>query len=153
VSNSKVGIVSFATSSTVDYGMTALNVYNNRLPINNKIDSMIANGYTALGDGMTDANNLLINNGRSGAKKVMVVLTDGETNRGSDPEDAIPVSNENDIIIYTIGLGDVDESLLSYIASETGGKYYYTPDSSNLSAIYAAIAQELSDYDVLNRIW
>lgn len=148
VSNSKVGIVSFATSSTVDYGMTTLNVYNNRLPINNKIDSMIANGYTAMGDGMTDANNLLINNGRSGAKKVMVVLTDGETNRGSNPEDAIPVSNENDIIIYTIGLGDVDESLLSYIASETGGKYYYTPDSSNLSAIYAAIAQELSDYDV-----
>ncbi|MDK2912001.1 MAG: adhesin/invasin [Methanolobus sp.] len=148
VSNSKVGVVSFATSSTVDCGMTSLNAYDNRLPIYAKIDSLTATGYTAMGDGMADANNLLINSGRTGAKKVMVLLTDGETNRGSDPEDSIPVSNTNGIIIYTIGLGDVDESLLGYIASETGGKYYYTPDSSNLSAIYAAIAQELSDYDV-----
>lgn len=148
VSNSKVGIVSFATSSTVDCGMTSLNVYDNKISVNRKIDSMVAEGWTAMGNGMNDANNLLMNNGRPGAKKVMIVLTDGETNRGTDPEDSIPIANENGITIYTIGLGDVDEPLLRHIASETGGKYYYTPDSSNLGAIYASIAQELSDYDV-----
>lgn len=148
VSNSKVGIVSFATTSTVNRGMTSLNVYNNRLLVDTSISSLSAGGYTAMGDGMAAANNLLINNGRSESKKVMVVLTDGETNTGSDPEDSIPVANANGITIYTIGLGDVDESLLDYIASETGGKYYYAPDSSQLRSVYNAIAQELSDYDI-----
>jgi Mg-chelatase subunit ChlD len=148
VSNSKVGVVSFATTCTVNRGMTSLNAYNNRLLVDTSISSLSSNGYTAMGDGMAAANSLLINNGRSESRKVMVVLTDGETNTGSNPQDSIPVANANGITIYTIGLGDVDESLLDYIASETGGKYYYAPDSSQLRSVYSAIAQELSDYDV-----
>lgn len=148
VSNSNVGVVSFATTCTVNRGMTSLNAYNNRLLVDTSISSLSSNGYTAMGDGMAAANSLLINNGRSESRKVMVVLTDGETNTGSNPEDSIPVANANGITIYTIGLGDVDESLLDYIASETGGKYYYAPDSSQLRSIYNAIAQELSDYDI-----
>ncbi|WP_321419992.1 VWA domain-containing protein [uncultured Methanomethylovorans sp.] len=148
VSNSKVGIVSFSTTCTVNRGMTSLNVYNNKLLVDTSISSLSASGYTAMGYGMANASSLLINNGRSESRKVMIVLTDGVTNRGSDPKDLIPVANANGITIYTIGLGDVDESLLDYIASETGGKYYYAPDSSQLRSVYNAIAQELSDYDI-----
>ena len=148
VSNSKVGVVSFATTCTVNRGMTSLNIYNNKLLVDTSISSLSANGYTAMGYGMANASIMLINDGRSDSRKVMIVLTDGVTNRGSDPRDLIPVANANGIKIYTIGLGDVDESLLDYIASETGGKYYYAPDSSQLRSIYNAIAQELSDYDI-----
>ena len=148
VSNSKVGVVSFATTCTVNRGMTSLNIYNNKLLVDTSISSLSANGYTAMGYGMANASIMLINDGRSDSRKVMIVLTDGVTNRGSDPRDLIPVANANGIKIYTIGLGDVDESLLDHIASETGGKYYYAPDSSQLRSIYNAIAQELSDYDI-----
>ncbi|WP_319506300.1 VWA domain-containing protein [uncultured Methanolobus sp.] len=151
VSNSEAGVVSFASSSRVDMGMTLLNSYDNKTAVKSAIDTIDDGGYTAMGEGMADANDLLIDHGRSGTRKVMVVLTDGETNTGDDQdgEDAIAEANANGITIYTIGLGSsLDEALLRHIASETGGTYYNAPDSSDLSLIYQTIAQELSDYDV-----
>jgi Mg-chelatase subunit ChlD len=151
VSNSEVGVVSFSDSSRVDLGMTLMNSYGNKTPVHNAIDSLEDGGYTAMGEGMGDANDLLVNYGRSGTRKVMIVLTDGETNTGDDQdgEDAIDFANDNAITIYTIGLGSsLDEALLRHIASETRGAYYNAPDSSDLSEIYNTIAQELSDYDV-----
>ncbi|WP_321430058.1 VWA domain-containing protein [uncultured Methanolobus sp.] len=151
VSNSEVGIVSFASSSSVDKSMTLLNAYDNKVSVKSAIDSISDGGSTAMGEGMADANDLLINYGRSSARKVMIVLTDGETNAGDDQdgEGAIAYANSNGVTIYTIGLGSsLDEALLRHIASETGGTYYNAPGSSDLSEIYATISQELSDYDV-----
>ena len=151
VSNSEVGIVSFASSSGVNKDMTLLNAYDNKVSVKSAIDSITDGGSTAMGEGMADANDLLINHGRSGARKVMIVLTDGETNAGTDMdgENAIAYANTYGVIIYTIGLGSsLDEALLRHIASETGGTYYNAPSSSDLSEIYATISQELSDYDV-----
>ncbi|MDW7731109.1 MAG: VWA domain-containing protein [Methanolobus sp.] len=151
VSNSETGVVSFASSSRVDMGMTLLNSYDNKISVKSAIDTIDDGGYTAMGEGMADANDLLINHGRSDARKVMVVLTDGETNTGDDQEgeNAIAYANANGVTIYTIGLGtSLDEPLLRHIASETGGQYYNAPDSSDLSQIYQTIAQELSDYDI-----
>ncbi|WP_309739236.1 VWA domain-containing protein [Methanococcoides alaskense] len=150
VSNAEVGVVSFATYSAVDQQPLPLNLSGNKDLLHNAIDSMDASGYTAMGDGMVKANALLIN-GRPGAKKIMIVLTDGVTNRGSDPESAISTANLNNIRIYTIGLGSselIDETLLEHIASETGGSYYNAPSSSELQTVYNAIAKEISDFDV-----
>ncbi len=151
VSNSGVGVVSFASSSGVDKDMTLLNSYNNKVSVKDAIDSITDGGSTAMGEGMADANDLLVNHGRSNARKAMIVLTDGETNSGTDQdgENAIAYANSNGITIYTIGLGSsLDEALLRHIASETGGTYYNAPDSSDLGEIYNTIAQELSDYDI-----
>ncbi len=151
VSNSEAGVVSFASSSGVDMDMTLLNSYDNKAAVKSAIDSIDDDGMTAMGEGMADANDLLINHGRSDTRKVMIVLTDGETNSGDDRdgEDAIAFANANGVTIYTIGLGSsLDEALLRHIASETGGTYYNAPDSSDLSEIYNTIAQELSDYDI-----
>ena len=151
VSNSEAGVVSFASSSSVNKDMTLLNSYDNKISVQTAIDSISDGGYTAMGEGMADANDLLINHGRSDTRKVMVVLTDGETNTGDDQEgeNAIAYANANGVTIYTIGLGSsLDEALLRHIASETGGTYYNAPDSSELSEIYNTIAQEISDYDI-----
>ena len=76
-----------------------------------------------MGDGMADANNMLVN-GRPDAKKIMIVLTDGQCNTGNDCKDsdssidsegsnAIVFANANDITIYTIGLGNnLNEQIL-----------------------------------------
>ena len=151
VSNSETGVVSFSTSSRVDMDMTLLNSYDNKTAVQSAIDTIDDGGYTAMGEGMADANDLLINHGRSETRKVMIVLTDGKTNTGDDQdgENAIAEANANGVTIYTIGLGSsLDEALLRHIASETGGTYYNAPDSSDLSEIYQTIAQELSDYDI-----
>ncbi len=149
-SNAEVGLVSFAYTSSTDLGLTHLNSYDNISLAHNSIDGVVDGGATAMGEGMSDANDLLIDDGRSIAKRAMIVLTDGNTNTGEDQrgDTAIDDALANDIMIYTIGLGNnLDESLLMHIASETGGKYYNAPTSSELKGIYASIAQELSDYD------
>jgi len=155
VSNSRLGVVSFAWEpfvvSSVDLGLTPLNSSASLLLVNSSIDKLHAVGGTAMGEGMADANDMLIHDGRSGSRKVMVVLTDGKTNRGSDKDgiNAVDLAKTNDITIYTIGLGpDIDEGLLRSIAMDTGGKYYSAPSSSELISIYNAIAQDISDYDV-----
>jgi Mg-chelatase subunit ChlD len=151
-SNAQAGVVSFSTSSRIDIGMTLLHSYNNKTSVKGVIDVLVADGSTAMGDAMADANNMLIN-GRPESKKVMIVLTDGVSNAGSDREGqaAVTTSKANGITIYTIGLGEtsyIDEPVLQRIAFETGGIYYNAPTSAELRDVYNSIAQEISDYDV-----
>jgi len=156
VSNSQVGVVSFATFSTVDLDLTPLNSSDNRYLIGSVIDDNVAAGYTAMGEAIADANEILITEGRSSANKVVIVLTDGRTNRGADKYgiEAIDVANSNGITIYTIGLGsNLDEPILQRIARETGGTYYNAPTGSELENIYHTIAQDLSDYDVTSIVY
>ncbi|WP_406655737.1 VWA domain-containing protein [Methanolobus sp. ZRKC2] len=151
-SNALVGVVSYSGSSTKDLELTLLNSAFNKSLVDSAIDLYTADGGTAMGDAMADANELLIA-GRSESRKVMIVLTDGKVTAGSDRdgETAVAVANANGINIYTIGLGSsnyLDESLLQSIASSTGGKYHNAPTSAELDAIYYSIVQEISDYDI-----
>lgn len=150
VSNSQVGVVSYSTTSQVDIGLTPLNSSDNKIPVRSAIDGLLAGGMTAMGEGMAQANTMLIN-GRTDAKKIMIVLTDGNTNEGTDQEgeNAIAFANANSITIFSIGLGSsLNEQILQNIALSTGGKYYNAPTSSDLESIYNSIAQEISDFDV-----
>jgi Ca-activated chloride channel family protein len=88
--------------------------------------------------------------------KVMILLTDGESNRGAiDPITAADMAAAFDIRIYAIGAasdeplnmmqrmrgmsGGVDEPTLREIASRTGGRYFRATDSESLREIYARI--------------
>ncbi|SFM67345.1 VWA domain-containing protein [Methanolobus profundi] len=160
VSNSRIGVVSFAWTpadiSRTDMDLTLLNTSESFLIFNSSIDKIDAIGGTAMGEGMSDGIDLLINDGRTGSSKAMIVLTDGLTNQGNDQQgtNTVSLAKANDIPIYTIGLGDqIDESLLRSIAQETGGKYYSAPDSSDLVEIYNTIAQDISDYDVTEIVY
>ncbi|WP_462271845.1 VWA domain-containing protein [Methanohalophilus sp.] len=151
VSNSQVGLVSFSTSSTKDLDLTLLNSSDNKDLVKNKIEDNVANGWTAMGEALADANEYLIEDGRNSANKVVILLTDGKSNEGEDQDgfQAVKNANKNDTTIYTIGLGNnLDEAALQRIASETGGTYYNAPTSSDLQDVYNSIAQEISDYDV-----
>ena len=92
--------------------------------------------------------------------KVIVLLTDGENNRGQTPPlDAAEFAAEQGIKIYTIGIGGeggsvsiptqyggrvrirdtVDEITLTAVAERTGGKYWNARDAESLRAIYAEL--------------
>lgn len=112
--------------------------------------------------------------GRPNAIKVMILLTDGvanrwptysrcpagsccaednyQPNRGSSDEQraadcvmyyAERAKNQN-IVIYTIGLGlGADEDLLKAVAEETGGLYYFAPKAKDLDWIFQQIADQI----------
>ncbi|MCA0376086.1 MAG: VWA domain-containing protein [Gemmatimonadetes bacterium] len=116
---------------------------------------------TAIGTAIaTAANRLRTAPGRS---RVMVLLTDGENNRGAiDPRTAAQAAGAFGIRIYTIGVGSegmaavpvgrglfglryenrpvkIDEALLTEIATNTGGRYFRARDAEALQQIYEQI--------------
>lgn len=93
--------------------------------------------------------------------KIIVLLTDGANNMGSNPMEAAKLAAEWGIKIYTIGIGSevqqrgifammgsqLDERLLSQIAKETGGFYARADNAEKLRDIYKKI-DELEKTDV-----
>lgn len=79
--------------------------------------------------------------------KYIVFMTDGEDNRRSYSYDSlIKEANDNGVTIYTIGLGSVDDSTLKKVAQNTGGKYYYASEASELISIFEQAERETIDY-------
>ncbi len=123
-------------------------------------------GRTAIGDGITVACDRLRQ--QEAKSKVIVLLTDGDSNAGVDPLAAAKFAKDLDIRVYTIGLGNesgeayievsnprtgkksyrrlnrreiarINPEVLSQIAEDTGGKYFKATDREGLEEIYAEI--------------
>jgi Mg-chelatase subunit ChlD len=117
---------------------------------------------TAIGNGLATAVARLKD---SDAKsRVIILLTDGVNNSGEiSPEMAAQIAKTYGMRVYTIGVGangeapypvmtpwgvqvqnmkvEIDEKLLTDIASETGGRYFRATDNTKLSEIYAEIGK------------
>jgi Ca-activated chloride channel family protein len=124
---------------------------------------------TAIGTAIATAANRLRR--APGESRVMIVMTDGENNRGDiDPLTAAQAAAAFDIRIYTIGVGSegvapipiatgpfgvqyanlpvhIDEDLLREIAATSGGQYFRATNEEALDSIYARI-DELEKTDV-----
>lgn len=112
--------------------------------VNDSIDLLSAFSYTAIGDGIHEAKGELTSTrSRPEAIKAMVLLSDGISNRGSDPRTRAQEAAAENIKIFTIGFGEADYELLPDIANITGGKYYYAADVTELQAIYEEIYKEI----------
>ncbi len=120
-------------------------------------------GGTAIGMGLGSAVNRL--KGSKAKSKVIILLTDGVNNTGFvDPKTATELAIGLGIKVYTIGLGtngnapfpyakdpltgkllfrnapvEIDETLLKYIAKETGGEYFRATNNNKLQQIYNEI--------------
>lgn len=157
----RIGLVAFAGEAltqvplTVDYPVVLAAVDNLQA-------GQLQDG-TAIGTAIaTSANRLRTAPGHS---KVMILLTDGENNRGSiDPRTAAEAAAAVGVKIYTIGAGtqgvapvpvargltglryeyrpvNIDEALLRDVARATGGRYFRAVDAAALQRIYDQIDQ------------
>jgi Ca-activated chloride channel family protein len=91
---------------------------------------------------------------------VIVLLTDGENNQSPDPAAAADLAADLGVRVYTVGIGSaagttievegftvhtsLDEPMLQYIASTTGGVYYNAGDEEQLRKIYNDLKPKLS---------
>jgi len=118
---------------------------------------------TAIGDGVALGVDRLRD--AKATSKVLVLLTDGDSNAGVvEPREAASIAKELGIRVYTIGIGRngvvpvpqedeygrtvlvpaqfrVDEELLREIAQTTGGKYFHASNLKGLAEVYAQIDQ------------
>ena len=58
-------------------------------------------------------------------------------------EEVVAYAAENGVAIYTVGLGDIDGGVMSRLASETRGQYYYITNANQLGDVYQAISDIL----------
>lgn len=118
---------------------------------------------TAIGTALATAANRLRR--APGDSKVIILMTDGENNRGEiDPLTAAQAAAAFDMKVYTIGVGSesvapipvattpfglqyatlpvhIDEELLREIAGTTGGRYFRATNEAALDSIYTQIDQ------------
>lgn len=84
-------------------------------------------------------------------RKIIIVFTDGDDFSSSHSlNETIEHAVNNGIPIYTIGLGNANESILNWIANETGGEYHYTPTSSELRNLILDIIRSLEAQFIIN---
>lgn len=117
----------------------------------------LAGGYTAIGDAIGLAVKKLSNENIK--SRILILFTDGGNNSGTiDPLEAAELAKDNQIKIYTVGIGasqmmlsgffgtqvinpstDLDETTLKKIASLTQGQYFRAQDEKTLVNVLEAI--------------
>jgi Ca-activated chloride channel family protein len=155
----RIGLVAFAGEAltqvpiTLDYDVVQQAIEGLRI-------GMLEDG-TAIGSGLATAVNRLRR--AEGKSRVVLLLTDGENNRGRiDPRTAAATAAAYGVKVYTIGVGTdgeapmptgrgmggfryevlpvkIDEELLTEIATSTGGRYFRATDADALSRVFHQI--------------
>ncbi len=90
----------------------------------------------------------------------IVLLSDGQSNVGPDPQKAAELAAKHGVRIYTVGMGTpdgvvvkvdgwsmrtrLDEESLQKIASTTRGEYFRAPNAGELSKIYRTLGAKLA---------
>jgi len=164
----KIGLVVFAGESftqcplTTDHA-TVINLFKS-------IESGMIEDGTAIGNGLATAVSRLKES--NAISKVIILLTDGENNRGEiAPVTAAELAKTFGIRVYTVGVGTIgtapypmqtpfgiqvrdvevkiDEEILGKIAATTDGKYFRATNNTKLAEIYKEIDKlEKSKIDV-----
>lgn len=156
----RIGMVAFAGEAltqvplTIDYPVLFRSL--------DQLQTGMLEDGTAIGTAIATAANRLRRT--PGASRVMILMTDGENNRGQiDPLTAARAAAAYDIRVYTIGVGSegvapipiaqgmfggyqyanlpvhIDEELLTEIAAITDGRYFRATNEEALDSIYGQI--------------
>jgi Ca-activated chloride channel family protein len=158
-SSDRIGIVAFAAQALTLVPLTTDYAVLERALLDLHIGAI--DDGTAIGTAIATAANRLRR--APGKSKVLVLLTDGENNRGTiDPRTAAAAAAAIGIRIYTIGVGtqgeapvptgqgaggmryqtmpvQIDEPLLTDVARMTNGRYFRATDSESLRRVFEEI--------------
>ena len=154
--NTRIGLISFNGSATVNAALS-----DDRQSVAAALDGLQPGGSTAIGDALSLAVGQLAP-GPAPASAVrrqpamIVLLTDGASNRGVDPLTAANRARAAGIQVMTVGIGvrngtvlvhgqdvgGVDEQTLQSIATATGGKYFYAEAAGQLNQIYNTLGSQ-----------
>jgi Ca-activated chloride channel family protein len=151
----RLGLILFADTAYLQAPLTYDRDTVNQL-LNESLIGLVGE-QTAIGDAIGLAIKRF--NAHEKSNKVLVLLTDGQNTAGNiTPEQANELAVNNGVTIYTIGVGadkmlvqsffgsrqinpsqELDEDMLSNIATSTGGQYFRARDVESLQKIYATL--------------
>jgi len=145
----RIGVIGFSDTTRIVSFLT-----NDKDRVKEKISTIREKGATAIGDGLAMGVDMVTS--IPNKKKLVILLSDGEQNAGQiNIDDAILYAKSEDVVVYTIGMGNPDEQVvLGYdwfgrpqyatldedslikIAQNTNGEYFRATDTVKLDEIY-----------------
>lgn len=137
-----VSLVTFNSSPTLDVSLQS--TYDS---IRAQVDTIYPNGGTAVGDGMTTGLPPIVSGdaARPFAAKTIVVLTDGVSNAGQDPLEAVQdIIEQYAVTIHTVTFTQgADQESMSAVAEAGYGRHYHADEGDALISIFEEIANNL----------
>ncbi|HHU12131.1 MAG TPA: VWA domain-containing protein, partial [Clostridiaceae bacterium] len=149
--NTRIAVVSYSDSIT-RHG-SAPYFSSNAATLKGYVNSLSANGFTHTQGGLRAAREILGNHALSGARKTIVLLSDGLPNRSYEGSGSAAVTaaigeanaaRSNGYSVYAIGLMLDASGQSTMMSIGDTGKYYYTDNPANLTPIFLAIAGSIS---------
>ena len=155
--SAQVGLVIFNSSVSVVSPLT-----QDHGSVKDALGQLSPGGGTAIGDAiqvsLAQIGSAL--DPKAGARQshaVIVLLTDGTSNTGMDPQQAAGQAKRAGVPVDTVGIGQrnqttlvggrpvdgVDEQALQGIASATGGHYFFAADENQLHKIYSDLGSRI----------
>lgn len=163
----RVGLVTFSS-----YATTVVPPTTDKAKVLDAIDLLSTEFATAIGDGLMEAIWNLPGRVRpltpGGTPPpaagplppgIVVLLSDGQSNRGTLPLEAARIARDLQVKVYTVGVGTpegtflsiggrsiwvrLDEESLRGMAETTGGAYYRTTNISELRRVYRQLGREI----------
>lgn len=157
----RVGLIVFAAKAFIQAPLTL--DYDFLLRMLDEVEVGVIEDGTAIGTALAMATNRLKDT--EAVSKVIILLTDGQNNRGEiDPVTASEVAEALGVRVYAVGVGaygeapfvidhpfagrqrrmmpvEIDEDMLRSVAEKTGGAYFRATDNEALREIYARIGE------------
>jgi Ca-activated chloride channel family protein len=163
----RIGLVTFSSYATLLVPPT-----NDHERVTRAIESLATEFATAIGDGLLEAVWALPGRTRPPHADLaqppaapqgrlppgtVVLMSDGQNNRGVLPSDAARVARDQQVKVYTVGVGTpegtylnlggrmiwvrLDEETLKEIAAITDGTYYHASSASELRRVYRTLGR------------
>lgn len=111
------------------------------------IDALSVRGMTAIGRGLQDGivGITAPSFARANAAKTIVVMTNGQQNRGISPESVARTAHDvYGITVHTMTFSSgADQAHMQLVASDGGGRYWHADDQAELIAVFEEIANNL----------
>lgn len=136
-----VGLASYSDTATTDVMMTP-----DLRPIDAAFLTMPVAGFTSISAGM-DAGEVVLRSGRPRGfvDRTMIVMTDGNHNRGPEPRLSATRLAADGVVIHTITFGsDADIPRMREVARIGSGRHFHALTGIELQRIYREIALSLS---------
>ncbi|MFN3192244.1 MAG: vWA domain-containing protein [Aureliella sp.] len=141
--STRVSLAVYATSPTKLLPLT-----DNFASIQNTVNRLRAGGLTAIGNGLLVGSDSLVSDPlrRDFAAKTVIVMTDGNHNRGPSPTQTVNTAVARDQQVHTITFsGGANQGLMRQVAQATdGGIHIHADNAGDLSNAFREIARTLS---------
>lgn len=136
-----VGLVSYDESVTLDSQLT-----DDHSSVTSAIDGLTAGGQTNIGGAIDAAHDELASSrDRPDANNIMVLLSNGLSNEGSNPETEANEAKGDGIRLITIAFGqNADDSLMQNLASDPASSNFFdAPTGADIDDVFQTITQDI----------